>query len=413
MGPTASEPKRLEPLQEPPRARLRARRPGRRWLWIPALAALALGGYWLLGSRDPGKGAGADPVAASGARAVPVSAVPARQGDIPIYLSGLGSVAPFNTVTIKSRVDGTLERIAFREGQFVHEGDLLATIDPRPYQVQFEQAEGQMARDQATLGNAKIDLARYQTLFEQDSIAKQQLDTQVGTVGQYEGAVKADQALIENARLQLTFCRITAPISGRIGLRLVDAGNMVHANDQNGLLVITQVQPIAVFFTIPEDQLPPVMKRLRTGERLPVEAFDRSGNTQIAEGTLLTLDNQIDASTGTSRLKAVFENRDNALFPNQFVNVRLLLDVDKGTVIVPAVAVQRGPRGTFVYVVKADKTAEARPVTVGPTSGNDASVKEGLATGEIVVVDGMDKLRSGSAVRPETPDDGGGRTPRR
>jgi membrane fusion protein, multidrug efflux system len=340
---------------------------------------------------------------------VPVTAGPARRGDLPIYLSGLGSVVAFNTVTVKSRVDGTLDRVAFREGQFVHDGDLLAEIDPRPFQVQLEQAEGQMARDEATLAIAKTDLARYQILFQQDSIAKQQLDTQVGTVAQLEGAVKADQAVIDNARLQLTYCRITAPISGRIGLRLVDAGNIVHANDQSGLLVITQVHPIAVVFTIPEDQLPSVLKRLRTGERLPVEAYDRSGDTKIATGYLLTVDNQIDATTGTSRLKAVFDNEDNALFPNQFVNVRLLLDVDRGTVIVPVVAIQRGPKGTFVYVVKADQTVEVRPVTVGPMEGNDASIKDGVAAGDLVVVDGLDKLRAGSAVSLETAGSGRGR----
>jgi len=281
---------------------------------------------------------------------------------------------------------------------------LLAEIDPRPFQVQLTQAEGQMARDAAQLHDAKINLERYRELLAKQFIAKQQFDDQAAQVGQYEGAVKADQGLIDSAKLQLAYCHITAPISGRVGLRLVDAGNIVHTGDPNGLVVITQVQPIAVLFTIPEDNLPPVLKKLKAGERLPVEAYDRAGQTKIATGSLLTVDNQIDQSTGTSRLKAVFQNEDHELFPNQFVNVRLLLDVKKEVAIIPLVAIQRGPQGTLVYVVKADKTVEVRQVTIGPTEGNNASIEAGVSPGELVVVDGADKLRAGSTVRMETPD---------
>jgi len=401
---TVIEPKEVEPPREPGRNSKRARSNSRWWLWLSVSAILAFGGYRLLERQ----GAKQTPPEKLGSRSVsqgvPVAVASARKGDIPVYLNGLGSVVAFNTVTVRSRIDGQLIRVAFQEGQFVHREDLLAEIDPRPFEVQLQQAEGQMARDQAQLNNAKVDLARYQTLFEQDSIAKQQLDTQLATVHQFEGAIKADQALIDNAKLQLTYCRITAPLGGRVGLRLVDAGNMVHSNDQNGLVVITQVQPISVLFTIPEDDLPPVLKKLHTDARLPVEAYDRSGKTKIATGYLLTLDNQIDPSTGTSRLKAVFQNQDNALFPNQFVNVRLLLDVKKGSLIVPAVAIQRGPQGTYVYVVKADQTVEVRQVTIGFTEGNDASVETGLSAGEPVVVDGVDKLQSGSKVRIAGPD---------
>jgi membrane fusion protein, multidrug efflux system len=371
----------------------------RRWPWLLLLAVVACSAYLVLKKQASQPQAGSAPGARPLAPAVPVVTATVRQGDMPVYLTGLGSVTAFNTVAVKSRVDGQLIMVAFQEGQYVHEGDLLAEIDPRPFQVQLTQAEGQLARDTAQLKAAKTNLERYRDLLTNDLIAKQQVDDQAATVGQYEGTVKLDQGAIDNAKLQLAYAHITAPISGRIGLRLVDVGNIVHASDQTGLLVITQVQPIAVIFTLPEDNLPAVLTKLHAGDPLPVEAYDRAGRVRLATGDLLTTDNQIDQSTGTTRMKAVFENKDNALFPNQFVNVKLLLDVRSEAIIVPVAGIQRGPQGTFVYVVKADQTVDVRPVTVGPSSNDNASIEAGLSAGETVVVDGVDKLRAGSKVQ--------------
>jgi multidrug efflux system membrane fusion protein len=282
----------------------------------------------------------------------------------------------------------------------VRAGDLLAEIDTRTYDAQLKQAEGQMARDQALLANALIDLERYRVLFAQDSVAKQQLDTQQALVRQYEGTVKIDQAAVDTAKLQLIYCRITAPISGRLGLRLVDPGNIVHASDANGLVVITQLQPIGVVFTIPEDSLQPVMQKLRAAEKLAVDAYDRADKVKLASGTLLTVDNQVDATTGTVKLKAQFANEEMSLFPNQFTNVHMLLDVKRDATIVPGAAIQRGTPGTFVYVVKPDNTVTVRVVKPGPIQGDNVSIEEGLAPGEQVVVDGADKLRDGAKVEP-------------
>jgi len=291
-----------------------------------------------------------------------------------------------------------LVRVLFKEGQMVKEGDLLAEIDPRPFQVQLTEAEGQMARDRASLVNARSQLDRYKQLYAQNIVAKQDLDNQLAQAGQYEGAVKNDQGLIDSAKLNLTYSQITSPISGRVGLRLVDPGNIVHAADTQGLLVITQLQPIAVIFSIPEDDLPRVETAIRATPQLPVEAYDRSLKTMLATGTLLTLDNQIDQSTGTVKLKASFPNEDNALFPNQFVNAKLLIETKRDAVLVPSAAVQRSSQGSFVYVVKPDQTVDMRLVKVSAAQSGTAAIESGLNQGELVVVDGTDKLRQGSRV---------------
>jgi len=330
--------------------------------------------------------------------AMPVVAAAAKTGNFPIYWNGLGSVTALYTVTVRTRVDGELFNVPIREGQMVAAGDLLAEIDPRPFQVQLLQAEGQKERDEAILANAKLDLERYRILYAQNAVPKQQFDTQIATVRQYEAIVKADEGAIENAKLQLTYAHIRSPIAGRVGLRLVDPGNIVHTSDQNGLLVITQLQPIGVIFNIAEDNLPQVMKKLRAGQRLPVEAWDRDFKNKIATGALLTIDNTVDVNTGTVRFKATFPNRDFALFPNQFVNARLLVDTKRNTILIPSGAIQRGPQATFVFVVKPDSTVGMRNITAENIEGDLASIDHGLSAGEIVVTEGVDKLQQGTRV---------------
>lgn len=369
--------------------------------WILLIVVLAVAGgsfyYWKrfanITAQSPiaGKKGGAG-------LAVPVMAAKAAKGKIGVYLNGLGSVTPIYTVTVRSRVDGQLMKVLYKEGDLVHEGDLLVEIDPRPYQVQLEQADAQLARDQAILENARLDLKRYETLLPQNAVPEQTLATQKSTVAQSEASLKTDQAQIDAAKLNLVYCHITAPISGRIGLRLLDPGNIVHASDTTGLLVITQIQPISVIFTIAEDQLPAVLKKTRAGRLLRVDAYDREMKKKIAQGTLSTLDNQIDQTTGTLRLRATFPNADNALFPNQFVNARLLVEEKHGVTLVPTAVVQRNSQVTYVYRVGPQSTVNVRTVTVGATEGDQTEIASGLSPGDVVVMSGVDKLQEGSKV---------------
>jgi multidrug efflux system membrane fusion protein len=334
------------------------------------------------------------------AQAVPVGVATVQQQDMPVYLVGLGTVTPLYSVNVKSRVDGELVQVNFKEGQQVRKGQLLAVIDPRPYEVALSQAQAQRFKDEASLRDAKLNYQRYKDLLNQSgAMSQQQVDTQLATADQLEGAVRADQAAIDNAKLQLTYCHIISPIDGRVGLRLVDPGNMVHATDTNPMLVITQLQPITVIFTLPEDQLNSVRQHMRNGA-LRTDAYSRDDQTKLSIGRLLTIDNQIDVTTGTGRLKAEFSNPGDELWPNQFVNIHLLLETRKDTLVIPAAAVQRGPQGTYVFVVKPDKTVEVRPITVAISQNNLTAVSNGLSPNETVVTDGQDKLQAGSKVEP-------------
>jgi multidrug efflux system membrane fusion protein len=357
---------------------------------------------------------------AAAPRAVSVAVAKVERQDVPVYLTGLGSVTAFNTANIKSRVDGQIMKVNVREGQNVKQGELLIELDARPFQVQLDQMQAQLFRDQAQLRDAQLNLERYTSLIPSGSIAQQQVDTQKALVDQLQGTVRTDQAQIDNAKLQIVYCHITAPFSGRIGLRQVDPGNIAHSSDANPMLVLTQLQPIAVIFTLPEDVLPNVSKHM-TQRTLEVDAFSRDDQTKLATGTLLTIDNQIDPATGTAKLKAVFSNTDNQLWPNQFVNADLLLETRKNSTVVPTAAILRGPQGTFVYAVNPDKTVQDRQVTVSLTQGDTTVITAGLNPGDVVVTDGQDKLQRGSRIEPRatspssgrgvSPGNGGGHRP--
>jgi multidrug efflux system membrane fusion protein len=371
----------------------------RRWITLSVLSIVfIIAGYFLLTRVETTRTTSAKAAAAAKHPGVPVSVAPVKRGDLNRYLSAIGTVTAFNTVTVKTRVDGQIVNVAFKEGQTVHQGDLLVEIDPHPYQAALAQALGTLAKDEATLANAKITLERDRMLIQQGVIAAQDYDNQKAVVGQSAGTVESDRANVAAAKVQLDYTRILAPLTGRIGLRLVDQGNIVHAADPTGLAVITQLQPIAANFSIPEDNLPQVSKDMRNGQTLPVAAWDRELKAQLAAGTLETFDSQIDQSTGTIKLKAVFPNADYSLFPNQFVNIKVLVDTKRDTLLVPAAAVQRNPQGTFVYVVKPNHTVEARSVTIGATQGDVIALDSGVSPGEMLVTDGLDKLQSGSKV---------------
>jgi multidrug efflux system membrane fusion protein len=400
----------IEELIEEPEVETKTNRPSprraRKWIWLPVFLVAAYG-VWhyrpaaaTIAPEGTGAGGGRGGRGAAGANAVvPVVAAAATKGSIPVYLRGIGNVTPAATVTLHSRVDGQIVTVHFTEGQFVHKDDLLVEIDPRPYEAALAQAQGQLAHDTALYNDDQVDYQRFQNLYDKGLIPKQQLDSQAALVNEYQGAMQSDNAAITTAKLNVTYSRVTAPISGRIGLRLVDPGNITHANDTTGLAIITQVQPIAVLFSLPQDNLQKVYAQLRSGRHPEVTALDSANSTRLAVGTLLTIDDAIDPATGTFRCKAMFDNTDNALFPNQFVNVQMLIGQADGMTIVPPSAIQRGPQGTYVFVISPSSTVNVRPVTVTVTEGNQVGVSSGLQAGDRVVVDGADKLQEGTRVQ--------------
>jgi multidrug efflux system membrane fusion protein len=382
---------------------------GRPWIWLLLIVTVGFGAYsfWARSKSDQRAKGTVNPnmqPARVGGRTrgggiPPVVAVKAYKGNIGVYVNGLGAVTPIYTVTVKSRVDGQLMQIHYEEGQFIHQGDPLAEIDPRPYQVQLAQAQGQLEKDQSTLENARVDLARYQQLIVNHAVPEQTLATEKATVIQDEGTVKTDQANIDSAKLNLVYCHITAPITGRIGLRLIDPGNYVQAASATPLVVITQIDPISVIFTISEDQLPAVLRKLHAGVRLRVDAYDRAMTTKLATGYVTTLDNQIDQTTGTVRMRATFDNKNGMLFANQFVNAKMLVEEKRGVTLLSTAAVQRNTQTTYVYLVKPDQTVTIRNVKVGTTNGDVTEMTSGVSPGDEIVMTGVDKLQEGSKVQ--------------
>jgi membrane fusion protein, multidrug efflux system len=387
---------RTQPLDKPVKRKREKSKTGRRLILLLLVVGAAAAGWWLYGRQPAPQSGRVNPYA----NAMPVVAAPAVTGDIDITLNALGTVTSLATVTIKSQISGYLINVAYQEGQVVKKGDLLAEIDSRPYELALKNAEGALERDQAMLQSAELDLKRYQDLAKTNAIPRQQLDQQVALVAQDKGNVLSDQAQIETQKLNIVYCHIVAPVSGRVGLRLVDQGNYVTPGDATGLVVITQFQPITVIFPVAEDNLPQITRRLKVAQTLPVTAFDRSGAVKLATGELKTIDNQIDTTTGTIKLRAEFANEDATLFPNQFVNIRLLVDTLQGATVMPTAGVQRGAPGTFVYLVNADQTVAVKPVTLGPSQGDRVAVEQGLSPGDRVVIDGADKLRNGAKVVP-------------
>ncbi len=398
------------PAEAPPEAPKKSKKG---WVWLLILIAAAVGAYYLWpkgtnaagATPAPGTGPGGGKKGRGGAS--PVVGAKARRGNIGVYVTGPGTVTPLYTVTVKSRVDGQLMQVNYNEGDLVHKGDVLAIIDQRPYQAALDQAKGQKMRDEANLQNANVDLKRYEGLLAQNAVPEQTFATQKSLVQQLEGTVKIDQALIDSATVNLNYCTIRADITGRVGLRLVDPGNIVHASDANGLVVITQVQPITVVFPVVEDKLPEVLRRWHAGEKLRAELYDRADQKKIADAVLKTVDNQIDPTTGNIRLRAETPNENETLFPDQFVNVHLLVQEKTGVVLAPTATIQRSNASTYVYLVKPDSTVTVRQVTTGVSEGEDTEITSGLDAGDVVVLSGVDRLTEGAKVNVQIPGSSG------
>ncbi len=392
---TATDFIRTQPLDRPVKRKRPQSKTGRRLGLLLLLVGAAVLGWWLYNRQPAPRSGRVNPYA----NAMPVVAAPVVTGDIDITLNALGTVTSLATVNIMSQISGYLMNVNYQEGQVVNKGDLLVEIDPRPYELALKNAEGALERDQAMLQSAELDLKRYQDLAKTNAIPRQQLDQQVALVAQDKGNVLSDEAQIETQKLNLVYCRIIAPVNGRVGLRLVDQGNYVTPGSATPLVVITQFQPITVIFPVAEDSLPQIMRRIKIAKALPVTAYDRSGTVKLATGELKTaLDNQIDTTTGTLKLRAEFANQEDTLFPNQFVNIEMVVDTLHGVTIMPTAAIQRGAPGTFVYLVNADQTVTVRPVTLGPSHGDMVAIDKGLSPGDRVVIDGADRLRNGARV---------------